>query len=86
MTLTVDVIGHETTQPATATSLTSGSSTVDLSGTAGNGGTGTYNFWIGGDMPVAAAQSPGNYSTATGNGSGISGNGGGAWSMTLVYQ
>ncbi len=80
MTFTADVIGHETTQPASATSLTSGSSTVDLSGTAGNGGTGTYNFWIGGDMPVGASQSAGSYSTANGT------NGGGAWSMTLAYQ
>ncbi|MBT3680919.1 MAG: DUF4402 domain-containing protein [Candidatus Marinimicrobia bacterium] len=86
MTFTADVIGHITTQPASATSLTSGVSTVDLSGTAGGGGTGTYNFWIGGDLVVAAAQSPGAYSTATGNGSGTGGNGGGAWSMTLVYQ
>ena len=42
MTFTADVIGHITTQPASATSLTSGVSTVDLSGTAGGGGTGTY--------------------------------------------
>ena len=86
MTFTADVVGHSTTHPASATSLTSGVSTVDLSGTAGGGGTGTYNFWIGGDLVVGASQSPGAYSTATGNGSGISGNGGGAWSMTLVYQ
>ncbi len=86
MTFTADVVGHITTQPASATSLTGGVSTVDLSGTAGNGGIGTYNFWIGGDLVVAAVQSPGAYSTATGNGSGTGGNGGGAWSMTLVYQ
>ena len=86
MTFTPDVVGHITTQPSAATSLTSGVSTVDLSGTAGGGGTGTYNFWIGGDLVVGAAQSPGAYSTATGNGSGTGGNGGGAWSMTLVYQ
>ena len=42
MTFTPDVVGHITTQPSAATSLTSGVSTVDLSGTAGGGGTGTY--------------------------------------------
>ncbi len=86
MTFTASVMGHADTQ-GSATALTSGVSTIDLSGTAGNGGTGSYNFWVGGDLPVGAAQSPGAYTTTAGDGTtGSGGHGGGNWSMTLVYQ
>lgn len=67
MSFAVDAIGHATTQPASGGTLTTGDD-VNLSGTLGNGGSGTYKIWVGGTLTVGASQSPGAYSTATGSG------------------
>ena len=77
MTFTVNAIGHATTQPASGGTLITGAD-VDLSGTLGNGGSGTYKIWVGGTLAVGASQSPGAYSTATGGGS--------AWAVTVTYN
>lgn len=67
MNFAINAIGHATTQPASGGTLTSGDD-VFLSGTLGNGGTGTYKMWVGGELTVGGSQSPGLYSTATGAG------------------
>jgi len=67
MDFAINAIGHATAQPASGGTLTTGDD-VALSGTLGNGGTGTYKMWIGGTLTVGASQSPGLYSTATGSG------------------
>ncbi|NQV30684.1 MAG: DUF4402 domain-containing protein [Candidatus Marinimicrobia bacterium] len=67
MSFAINAIGHATTQPASGGTLTTGDD-VNLSGTLGAGGSGTYNIWVGGTLTVGASQSPGAYSTATGGG------------------